>query len=195
MVDSNRMSMISLVQAFQGEGWEINGQITKFVCPDCVRKRSAPRPTFTQPVAAPASPLPEAISVRNYELGGQSKMAQALQPVAKAEEPRKSTASDRKEIADRIESVWVTGAECYAGSCSDAKLATEMNVPRAWVTAVREFAFGPEDRNEEASAASKEIKALRAILAQAEALVTSALERTAECKARIDAFERKPGGK
>jgi hypothetical protein len=53
--------------------------------------------------------------------------------------PRQPTVDDRRLIRMRVEEVYDTGTGIYSGEFSDAKVADELNVPVAWVSAIREL--------------------------------------------------------
>lgn len=64
-----------------------------------------------------------------------------------AEPPPQPTRAQNREIHDFLDKHYDDGAQRWRGDYSDRKAADEKNVPRAWVTKIREEFFGP-DRNE-----------------------------------------------
>ena len=112
------------------------------------------------------------------------------------EPPREATRDDRRRILDALENVYDGARGLYSGAKSDATVADELKLPRAWVSAIREQFFGP-DANENDELARRKVgefpaklkhledKAL-ALAAEAEALraeVQSALRSLREARA------------
>lgn len=83
-----------------------------------------------------------------------------------AEPPRSMTREDRRIVYNEIEGVYDTSGLCYRERWSDESVAKALNVPRAWVTAIRDEFFGPEI--DEATA--KRRAEIEAILHQNEAI-------------------------
>lgn len=75
-------------------------------------------------------------------------------PVARPSEPRQPTVSQRRAIRDALDESYDEDARRYRKDGSDEKLATKLNVPRAWVTEIRSMFYGEHDRNEVAEAAA-----------------------------------------
>lgn len=74
-----------------------------------------------------------------------------------AEPPKMPTAADNRKVLDALTVQYDEDAQRYRGAWTDSKVAATLDVPRAWVTAVREQFFGPE-RNEEQDVKTKEIR-------------------------------------
>jgi len=83
-------------------------------------------------------------------------------PITPAEQPRPvvrtMTRDERRIIFEKINEVYVGEAVGYSDDWSDEKVSTDLGVPRAWVSALREEYFGP-DVNEKLSKATQEAKA------------------------------------
>ena len=62
-----------------------------------------------------------------------------------APEVRQPTREDRRRIVEEISANYTDIG--YVGTASDATLAAKLDVPRAWVSAIRDEFFGP-DQNE-----------------------------------------------
>lgn len=115
---------------FRRKGWSIGQRRSADLCPRCdagadPAKGAAPNPStisekpkgaiMTKPAAAPA-----------------------------AEPPRQPTREDKHKIRDALNACYLIDKSCYAGAGSDRTLAEKLNVPRAWVAAEREDAYGPD---------------------------------------------------
>lgn len=75
-----------------------------------------------------------------------------------AEAPRQPTRDDIRSILDALGDCYLVDKGCYAKDGSDEALAKSLNVPRAWVSAERDRAFGPdacEDDGKDAAALAK----------------------------------------
>lgn len=105
--------------------------------------------------------------------------------VAHPSSPRTQTAEDKRLIRMRLEEVYDPERGMYTGALNDDKVAEEMGVPRAWVTAAREY-LG-EDRCEQQQISREEIN--RALLAIQE--MTDTAERLrSDVAALIDRINR-----
>lgn len=80
------------------------------------------------------------------------------QPLA-AEPPRTMSFIDRRVILTKIEEVYIDEKIGYASGWSDRKVATDLNVPQAWVAELREQNFGPAI-NEDFAEIAREIAAI-----------------------------------
>ena len=69
----------------------------------------------------------------------------APQPAPQADPPPAMDREDRRIITEKLDDVY--GDRGYRGSWTDTTLARDLNVPRAWVSEVREAFFGPEGSN------------------------------------------------
>jgi hypothetical protein len=56
---------------------------------------------------------------------------------------------DKRAIFRRLDEVYSVPAGRYVDDWTDHRLATEMNMPRAWIAQVRDEAYGPEGGNDE----------------------------------------------
>lgn len=97
----------------------------------------------------------------------------------RAEPPPQPTREDNRRIHEAIETRWADGRDCYLANFSDAKLAAELDVPRAWVTDVRERFFGPDTCEARLDGVAK----LDELIDRAAALEERALSVAAEVEA------------
>lgn len=137
---------------FEGEGWKIGKTESGNRCPQCymaikmaaVRKsKQATTPTTTTTKEASVKVVPKAEPV-------------PVQPAL-----RELRREDRTRIIMKLAEVYDKG---YSADWSDARVATTLDVPRAWVTELRKENFGDDEGNEE----------LRKLLGGAQALLAEA---------------------
>ncbi|MCA1458060.1 hypothetical protein I6F35_33545 [Bradyrhizobium sp. BRP22] len=67
----------------------------------------------------------------------------------KPEQPREMSRDDRRIIFEKLNEVYVDEKTGYGPGWTDAKVASDLGVPRAWVKGLRDEMFGPEGSNEE----------------------------------------------
>lgn len=75
---------------------------------------------------------------------GEHRLAAAEEEKMHADPPRTMTRPDRRRIFDAIDAEYPEFERGYRSGMTDEILAVRMNVPRAWVSSVREESFGPE---------------------------------------------------
>jgi len=116
---------------FRRKGWRIGQRRSADVCPRCI--------VGGQPQDAAQAPAQPIISEKPKE-AAMTKTATA----PAAEPPRQPTREDKHKIRDALNACYLIDKNCYAGDGSDKALAEKLKVPRAWVTAEREDAYGPD---------------------------------------------------
>ena len=97
--------------------------------------------------------------------------------------PPELTKENRRAILAKLEDVYVDETTGYSAGWTDAKVAADLGVPRAWVTTLRSENFGPEG-NEEIKIALAEAKELMAA-------INKAMCAFGEQNRIIDEFERR----
>lgn len=120
-----RKPPIAAQQNFQNKGWVVG---------------KGPRKDFCPLHAAPASRKGRAAMAVNGKT-----IELAANPPARAEPPREPSVEDRRIINLKLMEVYTDGG--YVSPWTDQRVADDLNVPRAWVSVVREFSFGPEGSN------------------------------------------------
>ena len=139
------------IAAFVAHGWLVGATPAEDRCPACSRRSSSdrkqttkgagtmaagPRKTMARATTAKAAAKTTAITASPTPTE-----AQALQ----AELPPQMGRDDRRIIMEKLDDVY--GDNAYGGSWTDTTVARDLNVPRAWVSEVREAFFGPEGSN------------------------------------------------
>ena len=66
----------------------------------------------------------------------------------KVDPPRSPSLEDNRQIRDFLDGNFDEAAGRWKGSLSDERAAAGMQIPRAWVSALRSSLYGPDDRNE-----------------------------------------------
>ncbi len=135
---------------FTGRGWNVSSRNPRHhLCPDC---NSPSHKSKVIPMAiVKAAPLAKNV----------------------AEAPAEMTREDRRIIFAKLNEVYVDEKVGYSDSWSDQRVANDLNIPRGWVTSIREENFGPDGASEE----------VRGILAQAKTLAN-------EARVHIESVER-----
>lgn len=85
------------------------------------------------------------------------------------------TQAGRRAISDELDAAYDAANGRYRGVGSDEVIAKKLNVPRKWVTDVREFLFGPE-RNENDDRMIRALAEFEARIAEGEKLVERGLD-------------------
>lgn len=159
-------------------GWDIGSTSRRDLCPACVAAQRVKPVPIVQPkeevpmAPAPATPPPPP------------------PPIIVPATPREPTREDRRRVLDALEEHWSHAGGCYAKSFTDKSLAEKLNVPRIWVTAIREEFFGAESNE----AAVEHAKTLSTLCAKAKVLEDRALTLAADAEA-LRAEVRKAMGK
>lgn len=116
---SGSLDITFLNKKFARLGWRIGRNASHDTCPECQSKSAK-------------------ITEQNVE-----RIMNNITPI-KAEEPPKMTKEDRRIIFAKIDENYIDETNGYSGDWSDEKIAKDLNVPRAWVSQIREDNFGPE---------------------------------------------------
>ena len=135
-------------QAFRRRGWIVGRSRTHDRCPKCnprLGKAKVHAAVARIAVDLPAKPVsPPEIPQPIPNIKGVEALPN-LVTIHPAPEVRQPTREDRRRIVEEISANYTDIG--YVGTASDATLAAKLNVPRAWVSAIRDEFFGP-DQNE-----------------------------------------------
>ncbi len=107
---------------------------------------------------------------------------------AKAEPPREMSRDDRRIITMKLDDIYADQA--YQAPWTDAAVARDLNVPRAWVADVREQFFGPEGSNSEFDEFLAKAAPIIADLKNLHRSVHAQLEQAKAISAKVDEIER-----
>lgn len=122
---------------FSQRGWRVDKRSGRVRCPKCIHLEE-----ITKAQHEPAPRKEEPMPANDTEPTARNKLL-GIEPPP----PRQPSAADNRRIMDAFETVWDEREEAYIGTMSDDRLAEQLDVPRVWVTKVRELVGGPEDRN------------------------------------------------
>lgn len=148
-----------------GEGWLIGKKESQHRCPGCysaIRGSQARRNEENKIVTLPVKP-------------------------AEPEAPRTMSRDDKRIVFEKLNEVYVDEKTGYGPGWTDAKVASDLGVPRAWVKQIRDEMFGPEGSNEEIRATITEAQTL---LNDIRVVGNTITEATAPLKALLDKAEQ-----
>lgn len=141
-----------VARKFEARGWSVDARnAARHVCPACLDAKSKSK-----------------IRVKEMRVIQPATSAPAL-----ADPPRVMEREDRRIIFQKLSEVYLDEKRGYDEGWTDHRVATDLGVPRAWVSSIRDENFGPEGASEE----------LRASLVEARKLVV-------DCRALIDSLSR-----
>lgn len=171
---SGRPSHVHAAQTFRNHGWNVGGGYRNDVCPKCMAflkyKPPVKKETTVEAVSnngassmkvfhtEPAKPEVKPEATKEVPLKTDKPMIapEGAKVVVSLKEVDKTA---KRLIDERLDEVYDAAKGGYLKGYTDAKLAEEMNVNRAWVAAVRDFGHGPETT---AADISEELKAFDA---------------------------------
>lgn len=127
LASGKRLPPQAAAKKFAERGWVVGRLPKDDTCPACaaaeLARRKAARASHAR--AEPSAPLV-------HEDATMTTTA-----------PRIMQRADRRRVLDEIEAHYPEPERGYRNGISDEVIAAKLNVPRAWVTAVREEIFGP----------------------------------------------------
>lgn len=109
---------------------------------------------------------------------------------AKAEPPREMSREDRRIVFAKIDELYLEEKTGYQPPWTDAAVARDLGVPRAWVSQVRDELFGPEGSNAEFDDFLKQAAPIIADLKNLQKSVSTQLESVRAICSRVDELER-----
>lgn len=158
-----------IAKKFRDKGWSVGSRRNKDICPECQK---------TTP--SEARKEPETMSKPNPPL-----------TVVAAEPPREATRDQKRAILHKLDENYDEKARSYVGACTDQTIASELGVPRAWVSDLREEFYGPSGENDEVRALRKEMQTERERIKKLEAAAMGLVDNLAEAAKRLEAIDRK----
>ncbi|WP_180901440.1 hypothetical protein [Martelella soudanensis] len=131
---------------FRAGGWKVGATPADDRCPACRRNTTNRMKGQTMAAAKPrkAAATAKALAVRTTAAAAPAP-TEAPTTAPQADPPPAMDREDRRIITEKLDDVY--GDRGYRGSWTDTTLARDLNVPRAWVSEVREAFFGPEGSN------------------------------------------------
>lgn len=137
----SRRGKINPVQAakwFRDKGWHVGGHQRADLCPEHkvgngMKRGPKPKGYWIEALAKEAA-LVDEMSNKNP--------AQVFDPLTEAVGLEMSRA-DKRIIYSKLDEVYADETTGYRGNWCDEKVASDLGVPKQWVTDIREDAFGP----------------------------------------------------
>ena len=147
-----------IVQRLRQVGWLIGKKDGQHRCPGCY----------------------SAIKIANKNKSHQEKSMPSITSVQTAAPTVTMSRDDRRIIFQKLNEIYADDKTGYSGDWTDARVASDLGVARAWVTAVRDEMFGPEGGNANIRQSVEEAKAVLAECRKLAEAAFSPLLRRAE---------------
>jgi hypothetical protein len=165
-----------VARKLEEKGWRLLKPKDGHSCPGCVAARRSRQELAEQkPKLTVVKDFKEMV-IKNAHHAGPSAEATL-------------TRENRRIILAKIEEVYIDEKTGYSADWSDAKVATDLGVPRAWVTQLRSENFGPES-NEINRQILQEAKAVLAEIRSEQKTNQPFAERMAALDRRAEKIER-----
>lgn len=155
----------ALVKKMQQRGWVMGHRRRHDLCPKCASKKAS-------------SPKVERIADYLATLPNKK------EPAMQTEQPRKPSRDEKRLIVLAIEDHYDDKLHGYAEGWSDDKIATDLNVPRKWVSDLREEFYGPVV-DPELAELERKVKSLATDLEAATAVIEAIRRSLNDVKERI----------
>jgi hypothetical protein len=146
MTGKNGLPPEVIVKKMQQRGWVMGHRRRHDLCHDCAAKKAS---------------RPKVERLAHYQ-----KQIVESDTMKLAEPPRQPTREEKRLIVLAIEDHYDDKARGYTDGWSDEKVATDLNVPRKWVSDLREEFYGPAI-DPELAALDRQVKELQAAFASA----------------------------
>jgi hypothetical protein len=160
-----RMPPLAAAQRFRSRGWIVGSNPRKDRCPACVEKSKREKPKVVN----------------------RDRSTPSLHDTPKADAPREMTRSDRRIINDKLDEVY--GESSYKPPWTDAAVARDLGVPKAWVSAVRDEFFGEAGDNPDLDAFNKASGEITGRMASIEAKQKQLADEIAEVREKVGHIE------
>jgi len=169
-------------QKFEALGWRVgkrrDGRDDR--CPSCVNREQEARRRHlhvvqseeSEPVAQNNTPVPKPVLTPS--------------PVDK---PREMSRDERRLIFAKLDEIYIDERSGYSAGWTDARVANDLGIPRAWVTKIRDENFGP-GTSEEVEKFLAEAAELAKIWGEIRTEQDMLRERICETQKRVEALER-----
>lgn len=166
-----------VAKKFRRLGWHIAPRRGKDLCPACNRGT-------TSKTLSPAQRRAAYCRIAGVPKAKEKPMTSP--PRIAAEPPREPTVLNRRTIMDALEAHYDVPAQRYRAAFTDAALAEQLKMPRAWISDLRDLMCGPE-ANEAAAQRQDEIATL---IVKAQDLERRALDLGTEAEQLRGALRR-----
>lgn len=174
--DKDDLKRAVVVRKLMNEGWLVGKKDSQHRCPGCytgIKVRQKHK--LEQLGNVVALPIKPEVPASRLEVP----------------EPRKMEIDDRRIIFEKLNEHYVNGKTGYEPGWTDARVATDLGVPRAWVSDVRDQLFGPAGSNEEIRATIAEAQLILTAIKDAAKPVETVAEVLKTLLGKADAVEKK----
>ena len=154
-----------LAKKWVHKGWTVGKRATDDRCPSC-SKRKATKPVLT---------VVEEVSMEDQMKQPVLSIA-PVPTIPRADPPPVMTKEDRRIIFAKIDEHYIDETTGYSAGWSDERVALDLNVPRAWVSEIREQNFGPAVN----PAFAEEIGKIEALIERAQAIESQVMQAREE---------------
>lgn len=154
-----------IVKRMQARGWVMGHRRRHDLCPKCATKKAS---------------APKVTRIADYI----AEMPKPKEPPMPIEQPRKPTRDEKRLIVLAIEDHYDDATHSYAAGWSDDKIAADLNVPRKWVSDLREEFYGPVV-DPELAELERKVKSLSTDLEAATAVIQEIRRALHDLKERI----------
>jgi hypothetical protein len=170
---------------FEERGWSVgrrrDGRDDR--CPSCVNREQEARRRRLHVVQCE-----ECVPV-TQTAPGLAVVAPVKPQAPSAEKPREMTRDERRLIWAKLDEVYIDEKAGYSVGWTDARLAEDLGVPRAWVSMIRDENFGP-DQSEELQRTVAEARALMTANTEHAKAVEALMQQGAALAKRAEVVER-----
>jgi hypothetical protein len=150
--DQDRLRDAFVAKKLEAKGWKVLKEKDGHRCPGCVTREDAGRRAAAIRAPVVVKDFKE-MPIKNAHFAGPSLVHASDEP------PQELTRENRRIILAKLEDIYVDERTGYSPGWTDAKVANDLGVPRAWVKTLRADNFGPEG-NEDIRLALSEAKAM-----------------------------------
>ena len=137
---SGNLPVDLIAKKFGERGWNVGSRVREDRCPECVEQLKLSRKKEPAPVVRMPE-MPKSLPLMPVVLAS---VAAVSSTPPKADTPPAMEKEDRRIIFSEIDSHYLDETKGYSDGWTDARIATGLNVPLAWVREIREANFGPE---------------------------------------------------
>lgn len=136
-----RIAREAMPQKFRERGWQLGKREDADRCRLCAARNAKRSEQLVEGVKArPVEPATPVVLARTV-------VEETMNVSAKSDvkaEVRTPTREQRRRVMEALDDVYPHAEKGYAGNMTDELLARRLDVPRAWVSEVREQLYGPE---------------------------------------------------
>jgi hypothetical protein len=179
--DLDRLEQRQVIKRLHDLGWLVGKRDKDHRCPNCILRLRAAHIKSQEnvvPIRHDPPPKPTAIIPK----------PSTVVPIS-SQTPRQQSKEDGRIIFEKLNEVYVQDG--YSGDWTDAKVATDLGCPRAWIAEIRERFFGPIKSNETMMVTLAEAKTILARIKVLDEQFAKLLGEIAELLSKGEYIEKK----